>query len=144
VTAREPLRLVVPVTLLGARAATERIIGLCDQFDTETRALYGTAVMEWLVNVVKHSCADVPGAQVTVHVIPGPQSIELVIEDTGRGMPADRFDAAPREVNFDVTDVAQLPEAGMGIAIVKSVMDTVRYETVGGVNRFTAVRRWIR
>ncbi len=134
----------VPATLLGARAVTERIMGLCEPFDAEDRVLYATAVMEWLVNVVKHSYADVLGAHITVHVVPGPDSIVLIIEDTGRGMPGDGFNAAPRELVFDAANVAQLPEAGRGIAIVKSVMDTVQYESAGGINRFTAVKRWSR
>jgi anti-sigma regulatory factor (Ser/Thr protein kinase) len=32
----------------------------------------------------------------------------------------------------------------MGLAIIKSVMDSVRYHSDHGVNRFTAVRRWQR
>lgn len=142
--ALERLCLVVPATLVGARGVTERIMGLCEPFSAEDRILYATAVMEWLVNVVKHSYAGALGAYITIHVVPGSQSIELIIEDTGKGMPSGGFNAAPREFVIDAADVAQLPETGRGISIVKSVMDTVQYESVDGINRFTAVKRWRR
>jgi serine/threonine-protein kinase RsbW len=81
---------------------------------------------------------------VAIYVVSGPQSIELIIEDTGKGMLPARLADAPRELSFDATDLAALPEAGMGIAIVKSVMDTLQYETECGVNRLTATKRWTR
>jgi serine/threonine-protein kinase RsbW len=140
----EPLHLVVPATLPDAQAATERVVDLCGRFDIEERALYGTAVMEWLVNVVKHSYAHVSGAHITIYVAAGPEEIELRIEDTGVGMAPGQFEAAPSKVTFDETDVAALPENGMGLAIIKSVMDRVDYHSEHGVNRFTAVRRWAR
>jgi serine/threonine-protein kinase RsbW len=140
----EPLHLVVPATLLDARAATERVVNLCGRFDIEDRALYGTAVMEWLVNVVKHSYAHTSGALITIHVVTGPEAIELEIEDTGVGMAPGQFEAAPCEVTFDQTDLAGLPESGMGLAIIKTVMDSVHYQSERGVNRLRAVRRWAR
>ncbi len=140
----QPLRLTVPATLLGARAATERVVSLCDRLSAEDRADYTTAVMEWLVNVVKHSYSHAPGAEISVCAMTGPDGIELVVEDTGRGMAPGQFDTAPAEVRFDPTDIHRLPESGMGLAIIKSVMDSVRYDSERGVNRLTAVRRWQR
>jgi len=144
VNSHEPLRLVVPATLLDVRAATERIVGLCDRFSTEDRADYATAVMEWLVNVVKHSYAHAPGAQIRICAIAGAEAIELMVEDSGEGMLPWKFEAAPSELDFDATDISRLPESGMGLAIIKSVMDSVRYHSDAGVNRLTAVRRWQR
>ena len=140
----KPLHLVVPATLQDARAATERIVRLCDRLDVEERARYGTAVMEWLVNVVKHSYAHRAGARIVIHAVTGPDAIELMVEDTGQGMAPANFDAAPGEVQFDPLDVDSLPESGMGLAIIKSVMDSVRYHSEHGVNRLFAVRRWRR
>lgn len=140
----EPLRLVVPATLLDARAATERIVALCDRFNTEDRADFATAVMEWLVNVVKHSYAHALGAKIRICAMAGPDAIELMVEDSGQGMAPWKFEAAPSELEFDETDITRLPESGMGLAIIKSVMDSVRYHSDGGVNRLTAVRRWHR
>jgi serine/threonine-protein kinase RsbW len=144
VSSNDPLRLIVPATLLDARAATEQVVSLCDRFNTEDRADYATAVMEWLVNVVKHSYSHASGAKITICASAGPDGIELMVEDTGRGMAPWRFEAAPAELRFDPTDVYKLPESGMGLAIIKSVMDSVRYDSERGVNRLTAMRRWQR
>ena len=140
----EPLYLVVLATLPDAQAATQRVVNLCGPLGVEERALYGTAVMEWLVNVVKHSYAHASGAQITIYVAPGPEGIELRIEDSGAGMAPGQFEAAPAEVLFDDSDLAALPENGMGLAIIKSVMDSVHYHSERDVNRLTAVRRWTR
>lgn len=138
------LHLVVPATLQDARAATERVMSLCGRLDVENRARYGTAVMEWLVNVVKHSYAHAADGRIVISAVVGPEAIELMVEDTGHGMPPWRFDAAPAEIQFDPADFDNLPESGMGLAIIKSVMDSVRYHSEQGVNRLIAVRRWQR
>jgi serine/threonine-protein kinase RsbW len=135
---------VIPATLSDARAATQRLDSLCGAFGADDRALYGTAIMELLVNVVKHSYGHAPGATISIRALPGSHSIELIIEDTGIGMPPEVFAAAPAEVRFDAADLASVPQNGLGIAIVKAVMDTVTYERERGVNRLTAVRRWVR
>jgi serine/threonine-protein kinase RsbW len=135
---------VFPATLSDARTATQRVESLCGPFTEVDRALFVTAIMELLVNVVKHSYRDTPGATIGVRVVPGPHSIELIIEDTGIGMPPALFAAAPSEVRFDAADRSSIPESGLGLAIVKAVMDTVMYERDRGVNRLTAVRRWVR
>lgn len=136
--------MIVPATLRDARAATEQIVSLCGRFDTEDRARYGTAVMEWLVNVVKHSYGHALGARITIDAVAGPEAIELRIEDTGAGMAPGKFEAAPSELVFEHSDTAALPEGGMGLAIIKSVMDRVEYHRENGVNRLTATRRWAR
>jgi serine/threonine-protein kinase RsbW len=138
------LHLVVPATLQDARAASDRIMGLCDRMDVENRARFGTAVMEWLVNVVKHSYAHAAEGRIEIVAAVGPDSIELVVEDTGQGMPPWRFDTAAAEIEFDPKDLDNLPESGMGLAIIKSVMDSVRYQSDQGINRLIAVRRWQR
>ena len=140
----EGLRLVFPATLADAREVTELVTRLCGRMSADERALYATAVMELLVNVVKHGYGNAADATITISAVPGPDAIELIIEDTGIGMPAGRFDAAPAEVDFDAGDLSRLPEAGLGLAIVKSVMDTVQYRHDRGGNRLTAMRRWVR
>ncbi len=138
----EQFQLIVPATILDARAATDTISNLCVRFSEEDLAMFSTALMEILVNVVKHSYRLADKAHMTVRVVFGKEAIKLVVEDVGCGMTTQQFDLAPHEVNFDPTSTVNLPEGGMGLAIVKSVMDGVQYEQVGGVNRLTAFRRW--
>jgi serine/threonine-protein kinase RsbW len=136
------LKLLVPATLPAARAATERLMALGERFDEESRALYETAVMEWLVNIVKHSYVPADGGSIRLVAQAGPLELHLVIEDRGRGLSAVQFEAAPLRIDFDPQAVADLPESGMGLAILKSVMDSVLYEQQQGINRLIAVKRW--
>lgn len=136
------LRLLVPATLPAARDATERLMVLGSRFGEEDRALYETAVMEWLANIVKHSYVPADGGSIRLVAEAGPLELHLVIEDRGRGLSAAQFDAAPAQIEFDPAALADLPESGMGLAILKSVMDSVLYEQQQGINRLIAVKRW--
>jgi serine/threonine-protein kinase RsbW len=136
------LKLLVPATLAAARAATERVMVLGERFGEEDRALYETAVMEWLANIVKHSYVPADGGSIRVVAEAGPLEMHLVIEDRGRGLSATQFAAAPSQIEFDPEALADLPESGMGLAILKSVMDSVLYEQHQGINRLIAVKRW--
>lgn len=136
------LKLLVPATLPAARDATERLMALGRRFGDEDRALYETAVMEWLTNVVKHSYVPADGGIIRLVAQAGALELHLVIEDRGRGMTAAQFAAAPSQMEFDPAALASLPESGMGLAILKSVMDSVIYEQQQGINRLIAVKRW--
>lgn len=136
------LKLLVPATLPAARDATERLMALGGRFNEEDRALYETAVMEWLANIVKHSYAPADGGSIRLVAEAGPVELHLVIEDRGRGLTAAQFAAAPSQIEFDPQALADLPESGMGLAILKSVMDSVVYEQQQGINRLIAVKRW--
>ena len=132
----------MPATLPAARNATERLMALGERFDAEDRALYETAVMEWLANIVKHSYVPADGGSFRLIAEAGPLELHLVIEDRGRGLSAAEFEAAPSRIEFDPDALADLPESGMGLAILKSVMDSVLYEQQQGINRLIAVKRW--
>lgn len=136
------LKLLVPATLPAARDATERLMALGQRFDEINRALYETAVMEWLVNIVKHSYVPADGGSIRLVAQAGPQELHLVIEDRGRGLSAKQFEAAASQIHFDPQVIADLPDSGMGLAILKSVMDSLLYEQQQGINRLIAVKRW--
>ena len=136
------LHLVVPGTLYDVRIATEKITGSCLWFSGDDLALFSTAVMEALVNIVKHSHCFSEQLTIEINVSYDDDAVVLVIEDNGCGMEPSKFLAASRKIDFDATNILTMPEAGMGIAIIKSVMDSVKYERLSGVNRLTAVRRW--
>lgn len=136
------LNLLVPATLSAAREATERLMMLGERFDEDSRALYETAVMEWLANVVKHSYRSGGAGDIRLVAEAGPLELHLVIEDRGCGLSAAQFEAAPAQIGFDPDAIADLPESGMGLAILKMVMDSVLYEQQQGTNRLIAIKRW--
>lgn len=69
-------------------------------------------------------------------------SLLIEIEDQGQPIPEDRLAAAgPHVFDFDETDLASIPEGGMGLAILKMAFDRVSYQTIDGVNRLTLEKR---
>ncbi len=140
--ANEPLHLTVPATLAAVRAATDRVMAICPCADPEQRAVYGVAVMEWLVNVVKHGYRFEGHGLIRIRAAVTGNHMDLRIEDTGRGMTEERFASAAAEVRFDPADIDSLPESGMGLAIIKSVMDSVSYSSSNGINCLVATRCW--
>lgn len=90
-------------------------------------------VVEAVTNVVKHAYGAQPGHEVIVAVAIHPEQISFRIMDTGKTMkPMSRTN-----MEFDPTNLAGLPEGGMGVYIIQTVMDRVDYQTVDGTNIFT-------
>ena len=82
------------------------------------------AVTEVCGNVVRHAYGDAPGeVRVTFDVTP--EAIEVAVEDDGAGLAID-----------DVPDVVRLDEepaeAGMGLAIIRAVVDDLAVEARAG------------
>jgi anti-sigma regulatory factor (Ser/Thr protein kinase) len=50
-------------------------------------------------------------------------------------------DKSPLE--FDLTELNMLPEAGLGLAIIRGVMDDVTYSSCNGKNTLTLTKRFI-
>lgn len=95
------------------------------------------ALVEAVNNVIRHAYLGEAGhpVRVTFTLRDGQFSIE--IEDEGLPMP-------PREapaLDFDPTDIANLPEGGMGLFIIESVMDHVEFERRGSRNAMVMTRR---
>lgn len=95
------------------------------------------ALDEAVNNVIRHAYRGEAGhpVLVTFTLRDGQFSIEL--EDEGLPMP-------PREapvLDFDPTDIANLPEGGMGLFIIHNVMDHVEFQRRGGRNAMVMTRR---
>jgi serine/threonine-protein kinase RsbW len=82
--------------------------------DPDALADLKLAVTEACGNVVRHAYADGDGGPVAVALVVHPDRLEMIVEDRGAGMDRPRADE---------WEVDQLPEGGMGMAIMRAVVD---------------------
>lgn len=92
-------------------------------------------VVEAVTNVVKHAYGSQPGGEIKVEVSLQPDRISFRIMDSGQAM---KFFGRPLE--FDPTNLASLPEGGMGRHIILKVMDEVNYQMVADANILTMTK----
>lgn len=98
---------------------------------TETEASQmENCVVEVVNNAIKHSYHLQPGHDVGITISLYPGRIEFSVGNTGEPMKS--REAA--RMDFDPKNVRALPEGGMGLYIVRSVMDEVTHQCLDGVN----------
>lgn len=97
--------------------------------DADALADLKLAVTEACGNVVRHAYADGDGGPVAVALVVHPDRLEMIVEDRGAGM---------EHPDAPVWDAQQLPEGGMGMAIMRAVVDELDVAT-GADGRGTVV-----
>jgi serine/threonine-protein kinase RsbW len=65
-----------------------------------------------------------------------PRGVEIDLQDEGRPLDPDILEAAGRKWDFDPTDIQSLPVGGMGLMLIKKVMNEVSYRFENGRNRW--------
>ncbi len=94
-------------------------------------------VVEVVNNAIKHSYHLQPGHEVDIAIALHPDRIEFSVSNTGEPMKA--REAA--RMDFDPKNVKALPEGGMGLYIIKNIMDEVTYQCREGVNTLSMCKR---
>jgi serine/threonine-protein kinase RsbW len=100
------------------------------------------SLVEAINNVIKHGYHGQKGRDVQVAV--GLQAEQIVIDviDHAPPMPADALEQASNNpFTFDETDLADIPEGGMGLALIRMNMDEVEYLSNESENRLRMVKR---
>ena len=113
--------------------------GLCAAAGMDGRdcAQVELAVAEAVNTVIRHAYGPRAGHPVEVaFTLDGP-SITLEIADEGEPMPGGRSPL----LDFDPDDLARLPEGGMGLFLIHSVMDAVEYRSHAGRNLMVLTKR---
>lgn len=118
---------------------------LCsDKLDEETLNDVELSVVEAINNVIKHGYNGEKGSPVDVKVSIKADRVVLDIFDRAPPMLASLFDSGtPADFDFDPEKLADLPEGGMGLALIKMTMDEVQYSSEGGVNRLTLTKLFV-
>ena len=136
--------LVLTATLAEVARVTQQLRGLLPEWlDAAERALVEIALAEALTNNVEHGHGGDCSDTVRLRLFERPGALEVDLWDSGRPIPVGRLDQADAATTFqfDPTDLAALPEGGMGLALIKSAFQEVRYRRRDGVNWLHLVRR---
>jgi len=100
------------------------------------RRSMSVALDELLANTIAHGFAEGEGGEVTVEVVLGPDRLSVTLSDDGR--PFDPFDMAVPDTALSVDE---RPIGGLGIHLVRQMMDEVSYERRGGRNVVMLAKR---
>ncbi len=94
-------------------------------------------VVEAVTNAIKHAYNNQPGFSIQVNFAVYPDKLVITVCDEGQAMPA----LVVPSLDFDPTDLEHLPEGGMGLFLIHSIMDEVTYVSQQGKNRLTMTKR---
>jgi two-component system, OmpR family, heavy metal sensor histidine kinase CusS len=104
--------------------ATELEVKLSFSGDAQLFAdgtLFRRAISNVVNNALKHTPA---GGNVRVEVFPQPESVKIVIQDDGAGIPAEHLPRLfDRFYRVDASRTTSVAGTGLGLAIVKTIMD---------------------
>ena len=89
-------------------------------------------IMESVNNVIKHSYKEQKNNYICVKLKIDSKLIEMEIIDEGE--PRLKFEIP--DLDFDPKDINNLPESGMGLYIMKQLMDELTYNSKSGKNYF--------
>jgi serine/threonine-protein kinase RsbW len=144
VSAGETRRLSVPATDEGIKAALDALESLWAAEGISRAVTWPIEVSldEVLANVVRHGLAgrgESARVELELRLEPGdPPRCELRIEDDGP-----EFDPLAAAAPDTTLGVDERPIGGLGIELVKRLMDEVHYERRDGRNRLRLFRRLV-
>ncbi len=95
-------------------------------------------VVEAVTNAIKHAYQNDPDNEVVVRITLAPPRIIFEVSD--QGLPITEFGIP--NFDFDPADIEYLPEGGMGLYIIDSVMDDVCYFSKNGVNTLRMIKSY--
>ena len=94
-------------------------------------------VVEAVNNAIEHTYENQPGRPIEVQLCIDIDTLILTVHDEGRGMPEQAI--AP-DLDYDPEDLDTLPEGGMGLYLINSVMDDVSYKAGQEGNTLTMTK----
>lgn len=95
------------------------------------------AIVEASNNIVEHAYSIVQG-DIALDVDIGEKKIVIALHDTGETMPTASQQSA--NLDFDPTNLDDLPEGGMGLFLMTSIMDERSYISANGRNTLTLTK----
>lgn len=93
---------------------------------------------EALNNVIKHSYSGDNTKRIDINIKKDSKFLEIEIVDVG----FPRTNLTIKDLDYDPTDIDNLPENGMGLFIIKQLMDELSYNSKEGKNYFI-LKKWL-
>lgn len=97
-------------------------------------------VVELMNNAIEHAYRAEPNHSVEIHISLDTSAIDITVSDWGIAMDHDQLNNT-RQLVLNQNDPAVLLSEGRGLAIVKKLMDKVRYTSKEGKNSFFMRKR---
>lgn len=85
------------------------------------------AVDEACTNVIKHAYGFDASKSLSITVVPGKDSLEILIRDTGKG-----FDPSKVSIPDMKEYLSHYQKGGLGVYLMKKLMDVVEYQLLPG------------
>jgi serine/threonine-protein kinase RsbW len=126
------------VSLLGVSV---RAVCLQEGISEEDAANIELCVVEASNNAIEHAYENQAGQSLEVVLALSQQGVSVAVRDHGKSIPEGLLEKLPQSIEFNPEELDAIPEGGMGLILVKSIMDQVSYSTKSGQNTLTMNRR---
>ena len=128
------MKLTLPNNIEQIPKLSEFIDSICEKFciDMETTMSLNLALEEAVTNVILYAYPEGSDGLVDVEAIVHKDHLVFIISDSGKAF--DPTAAPEADITLDVED---RPIGGLGIFLVRNIMDNVHYERVDGKNILT-------
>jgi anti-sigma regulatory factor (Ser/Thr protein kinase) len=100
------------------------------------RNAFDHALVEWITNVISYAYVDAREHWITVRFLTGPGQARVEVEDDGR-----EFNPLSRPPVDTTVPLEQRPIGGLGVHMIRQLMDSVEYRREAGRNILTMTRR---
>jgi serine/threonine-protein kinase RsbW len=115
------------VALIGLAV---RGVCACSPLDHEAYGDMEVCVVEAVNNAITHAYQRDKGFRVDAYITLHHDRISFDIVDSGKPM----SDYKPRTLEYDPKEISSIPENGMGLFIIETLMDEVSYRIERGKN----------
>lgn len=136
------LTLKIPNSLDALSAALEDIEAFGASQNWPTSWLFNTnlAIDELLSNVIKYGYGDATEShEIVIELLRADEALTIILRDDGVAFDP-LADAPPPDLDSNVDD---RPIGGLGVHLVKTLVDEVRYARVDGQNEVTLIQRGV-
>lgn len=137
-------RFTIPARLENISSVAEALRAFIDRHMPEEACnAVELGVVEALTNIVTHGYAGIAHGVVDLSFEQSESAAIVEVVDSGEPIPeAALRNAGSGCFDFNPADIDLLPEGGMGLSIIKSLFDVVRYQSEGNINRLTLAKRF--